>query len=200
MKNFDIDIDIKPDTDPTRRGTRCSIWDTDNESVSPHPSGYILGTQPPTDPLTGLCSIDFREVEDFGFHKIDLINNNYLKHFTNKEEFIQYMNQEPDWGQLLNQETVQKLPHINNHFDLIQEVQPSSIEELADCLALIRPQKRHLLQDYRTNPKETRKYLYQKTNKDDGSFKKSHAINYSFLIIAVLNKITDSNNQLIVFD
>ena len=202
-KTFDIDIDITPisidEKESLVEGLRTAIWDQEREAVHPHPSGFILGSEAPQDALTGLCSIPSDEVEDYGFHKIDLINSNYLSRFNDQEDFLYHLEMEPDWSQLLNKDITNKLPHIHNHFELIEEIKPSSVQELADCLALIRPDKKKYLIDYRKNPEETRPYLYEKQDKDSGSFKKSHAISYSLLIVAVLNKITKSSTDQLLY-
>ena len=78
---------------------------------------------------------------------------------------------------------VAKLFHISDHFDLVNKLNPQSIDELAAVLAIIRPGKRHLanqnwnniMADVWVKPKEG--YF----------FKKAHAIGYAYVIVVQMN-------------
>ena len=60
-------------------------------------------------------------------------------------------------------------------------------EELADVLALIRPNKKHLIDKYVKNKQSVRKELYKKVDASD--LRKSHAIPYALLIVLQLHLI-----------
>ena len=80
--------------------------------------------------------------------------------------------------------------HISNHFDIVKQHPPTSLEQLAMILAMIRPGKRYLVgNDWSVIEKE----VWQKT--DDYFFKRSHAIGYATLIIVQLNLIVESTLQ-----
>jgi DNA polymerase III alpha subunit len=96
----------------------------------------------------------------------------------------------PDWKLLTKKEIVEKLFHLSNHADMVTRVKPKSVAELADCLALIRPSKKHLVPKYiqdRNDP-ELLEELYRKESKSD--FRKSHAIPYALLIVIQLHLIS----------
>ena len=79
---------------------------------------------------------------------------------------------------------------MSKHYDLIEQVKPTSILELADCLALIRPQKRFMLKKYLENPAKIREQLYKSESWSDGyAFKKAHAIAYAMVIVLQLHLI-----------
>lgn len=69
----------------------------------------------------------------------------------------------------------------------MSEIAPTSIEELADVLALIRPNKRSLISKYMRDKKAVREALYLK--KDPSDLRKSHAIPYAMLIVLQLHLI-----------
>lgn len=184
---FDVDIDVSPKTDKDKYGTRAMAYN--HEMVSAHPSGYYLETVP-VDPITGLCSFDSSYGDSAGFQKVDLLSNSSYDMFESKEEVLKYAEMEPEWDLLLEEDVVQSLPHLAKHIDLLTRIQPRSIHDLADTLALIRPGKSHLIDSYMKNKERVRKKLYKRSK--DHYFKKSHAYSYAMMIICVLNKISES--------
>src|SRR5690625_7820985 len=88
---------------------------------------------------------------------------------------------------LQNRIIVKNLFHLNNSYELLKQVKPNNLMELADCLALIRPHKKHLIDKYvKSDDKEViREELYSKQHASD--LRKSHAIPYAYLVIAQLN-------------
>lgn len=154
--------------------------------LTKHPCGQYFQTMPKDD-ITGLAAIPYEEAEVLGYVKIDFLHLSILDHFTSKADVRELMHKEPDWSLLEVQENVEKLFQLHNHFSLVEQVKPSSVQELADCITLIRPGKRHLLKQYLENREQTRKlHLYAKTA-DGYSFKRSHAISYAFTIILQLH-------------
>lgn len=184
---FDVDIDVSPKTDKDKYGTRAMVYN--HENVSAHPSGYYL-EEVPLDPITGLCAFDSSYGDEVGFQKVDLLSNSSYDMFDSKEEVLGYAEIEPDWDLLLEDDVVESLPHLSKQIDLLTRLQPKSIDDLADVLALIRPGKIHLVDSYVKNKERVRKKLYKRSN--DHYFKKSHAYSYAMMIICVLNKISES--------
>ena len=187
VRVFDVDIDVPSKTDKSIFGVRSMIEVDGN--IQPHPSGYYVDDVP-TDPLTGLCAFDVSYGDAQGWQKIDLLSNTSYDMFSSKEEVLRLMDMTPQWDLLLDKDILKRLPHITNHYDILERVRPSSIEDLADVLALIRPAKINLLDKYVANPEKIRKKLYLRSNKH--YFKKSHAISYAVMIVCVLNKITEN--------
>ena len=98
------------------------------------------------------------------------------------------IDQEPDWSLLEHKEIVEQLFHIHNHFDIINKLKPKSVEELAAVLAIIRPAKRHLLNESWNNINEN---VWKKPTDDSYYFKKSHAVGYALAICVQLNVLSN---------
>lgn len=183
----DIDIDVKSHTVKDQYGVRAMIYDPEKKQIRPHPSGYYVKDNIPVDPESGLASIDFKDAEQKGFQKIDLLTNSSYDMFESKQEILDTLNKEPDWSLLKDEKFVRTLPHIANHFELVSIIEPKSIQELADTLALMRPGKQHLIDSYLEDPDKTRPNLYRKPKKGF-RFKRSHAVAYACMIVCVMNK------------
>lgn len=196
--SFDIDVDVKASTNKQNYGVRLSVVTISNSAdfdrISPHPSGFVLpasdGSVPPFDPETGLVSVEADMVASMGFNKVDLLTNTFYDKFDSKDEVLAALDsvESFDWGKMQDKSFVEQLPHLSNHFALIRQVQPKSIEDLADCLALIRPGKVDLLQDYLKDKARTRPRLYIRPSNGGIYFKKSHAIAYALMIVVGSSK------------
>jgi DNA polymerase III alpha subunit len=187
---MDIDIDLPTNFDPTKyfnSVVRASMQ-KGNELVK-HPCGAYFQNIP-KDPITDLAAIPHKQAQELGYFKIDFLHLGILDDFNTKNEIRKLMKISPNWKLLLNKDIVAKLFHIKNHFDLINRVRPTSIQALADTLALIRPGRRDLLEDYITDPETVRATkLYARLDSDEYSFKRSHAIAYAYNIVLQLHLI-----------
>lgn len=186
---MDIDIDVQSQVNPEdifNNITFASI----NESgkLKKHNVGVYFQNIP-KDPETGLAAITYKKGLDLNFFKIDIIHLKLLDNFKSKGKLQKLMYEEPEWDLLSDESIVKKLFHLSKSYDLLQKIKPKSIMELADCLALIRPNKVILVDKYIKEKDKTaiRKLLYQK--EDNSDLRKSHAIPYAYLIIAQLNLI-----------
>lgn len=186
---MDIDIDVSSNVDPREifeNITPASL--NENGKLKKHNVGYYF--QPiPVDPQSGLSAITYKNASNFNYFKIDIISLRLLDSFSSKKELRELMYKEPTWELLEEKKIVEKLFHIHNKFDVINKIKPRSVLELADCLALIRPNKVGLIDKYvkGKNKEGIRKALYSKSDASD--LRKSHAIPYAYLIIAQLNLI-----------
>jgi DNA polymerase III alpha subunit len=186
---MDIDLDFKTTFDPTvviKQAVPASMVKK-NELVK-HNCGYYL-QEIPRDGVTGFAAIPYEEAETLGYFKIDFLHLSLLDSFTSKDEMRELMKVPPDWSLLLDEKSVEKLFQLAKHYDLLQRVRPTSVIELADCVALIRPAKRQLLNDYLRNKTKTRPLLYRQGTDDKSSFKRAHAIAYSLTIVLQLHLI-----------
>lgn len=184
---FDIDLDFKPDFSPAllfEQAVQASMVKKD--VLSKHPCGQYFQNIA-KDPITGLAAIPYEIAEELGYFKIDFLHLSHLEPFRDKQEIRDLINKEPNWDLLLDERNVEKLFHINKHYDLLQQIRPKTVQELADSLALIRPGKKQLLDSYLKNKEQVRSQLYTKTDKY--YFKRSHAIAYSLIIVAQLHLI-----------
>lgn len=185
---FDVDIDFKVDFDPNTLFSQAVQASMIKKGLlSKHPCGQYF-QHIAKDPITNLAAIPYEEAEVLGYFKIDFLHLSHLDPFNSKQEIRELINKEPNWDLLLDECNVQKLFHINKHFDLLQLIQPRSVQELADSLALIRPGKKHLLNEYLRDKERVRKQLYTKT--DVYYFKRSHAIAYALTIVSQLHLIS----------
>lgn len=185
---MDVDIDLKVDFDPLKyfsEAIRASM--VKNGELIKHPAGAYF--QPiPVDSVTGLAAIPYDRAEDLGFFKIDFLHLSTLDFFENKQQIRTLLKKEPDWLLLQSPSAVAKLFQIHRHYNLLAEVKPQSVQALADCIALIRPGKRHLVKPYIKNPDLVRQELYRKPE-EGYYFKKSHAIAYSLTIVLQLHLV-----------
>lgn len=191
--DFDIDIDVPSTFNP------LEVFGTDvvvkastykDKKLTPHPCGVYFQNVP-KDPLTNLSAITYKEATDLGCFKVDFLHLYVYDHFSSKDEIKQLIKIDPDWNLLEIPSVVKQLFQISNHFDIVNQVKPKSILELADCLALIRPQKRYALNAYLKNRIKIRNEELYKFNEGDGGygFKKAHSIAYSCVIILQLHLI-----------
>jgi DNA polymerase III alpha subunit len=78
---------------------------------------------------------------------------------------------------------------VNGHGAILREMKPTSIEELAAVLAVIRPAKRYLIgKDWNIVKAE----VWQKPDNDEYYFKKAHAVAYAAAIVVQMNLICES--------
>ena len=99
------------------------------------------------------------------------------------------MNTEPMWALLKEDDFTDLLFQVNGHGDILRTMAPSTIEELAAVLAIIRPAKRYLLgKDWATVMKD----IWTRPDNDEYYFKKSHAIAYATAIVVQMNLICES--------
>lgn len=182
----DIDIDVASRTNKSDYGVRAIIYDGERHRVKPHPSGFYVDSNIPVDGETGMAAIEYKESEELGFSKIDLLTNTSYDSFKSKQEILDAL-KSPDWKLLQDRPFVERLPQLGKHFELLEMIVPTSIQELADCLALIRPDKKHLIEKYIKNKERVRPNLYRK-GKGGYMFKKAHAIAYAHQIVCIMNK------------
>ena len=115
--------------------------------------------------------------------KIDFLNVSIYENIRDEAHLIQLMETEPLWDLLLQEDFTDLLFHVNGHGNLLKQMKPSSIEELAMCLALIRPAKKHLIG---LPWGEVAKTVWEKES-DDYHFKKSHSVAYANLVVVHMN-------------
>lgn len=186
---MDIDIDFKSDFDPLDyfdEAVRASM--VKKGDLSKHPVGAYFQNMP-KDKITGLAAIPYEQAEELGYFKIDFLHLSILDNFENKNEIRALVKVEPDWSLLQNEEVVSKLFQIHRHFKVLDQIKPTSVQELADAISLIRPAKRQLLYAYTKNKELIRQELYKRPDDDQYYFKKSHAISYALTIVLQLHLI-----------
>lgn len=182
---MDIDIDLKSDFKLERVFSNAVPASTvEKGELKRHLVGAYF-QDIPKDPISGMAAIPYEAAEELGYLKIDFLNLALLGHFESKDEVDYFARKEPNWKLLADREFVEKLFHISKHYDIVNKLKPTSILELADILALIRPGKTILLDKYIKNKDLARKELYTKRQVSD--LRKSHAIAYAVNIVINMN-------------
>jgi hypothetical protein len=185
--DFDVDIDMANRDEFLKlvNHTPASIEKEGN--FIKHNTGVYFQNIPKF-PLQGYSTIDHKKAEEEGWFKVDFLNNHIYTGIKDETHLDQLIAKEPMWELLEHEEVVEQLFHISNHFDIIKKHPPTSLEQLAMILAIIRPGKRHLVGK---SWEEIEADVWVKPNDDSYFFKKSHSYGYALAIIVQLNLICE---------
>lgn len=183
----DIDIDFADRSKILEVLQHIKASRFENDKLLPHNTGIYLNSIP-HNPVTNLASIEYKTAEDRGYFKLDFLNVSLYKDIKNEQHLLELMEHEPLWDLLQQDEFVNLLFHLNGHGAILRKTCPTSVEELAAVLAMIRPAKRHLIGKTWTeimmeiwNPPENGEYY----------FKKAHAIAYAMAVVVQMNLICE---------
>ena len=187
---MDIDIDFPDRKTVLDLIKHIPAMIDDNGTFKKHNTG-VYCTSIPYNPLTGTASIDYKSAEDRGYFKIDFLNVTAYKDVKNEEQLTNLLNTEPLWDLLYEKEICDQLFHINGYHNLLAELKPTSIVELAMVLAMIRPGKKHLIPVCKEKGFQSIKDEIWTKTEDSYFFKKAHAISYASVIVVQLNLICE---------
>lgn len=188
--SFDVDIDFADREQVLKLVAHTVAMQKEGSKERKHNTGVYFH-HVPTNPFTGLSTLDYKQAENTGWFKIDLLNVGIYSNFASNEQIDELLDKEPIWELLEHREVIQQLFHIHNHSDTVIKMKPRSIEQLAMVLAVIRPGKKHLIG---RSWSDIEKEVWTKTE-DVYSFKKSHAVGYSAAIVLQLNQLAYSINS-----
>ncbi len=183
----DIDIDFTDRDAALKLFKHIGASRMDGDRLVKHNTGVYFH-EVPVNALTGLCAVPYDQAEDAGYFKLDFLNVGIYKGVRNEEHLIQLMETEPLWDLLLQDEFTDLLFHLNGHGAILRKTYPTSVEELAAVLAMIRPAKRNLIGRSWT---EIMKEVWTKPETDEYYFKKSHATAYAVAIVVQMNLICE---------
>jgi hypothetical protein len=159
----------------------------DDSGFKKHNTG-VYCHEIPYNPLTDTASLDYKEAEARGYFKIDFLNVGIYKDVKDETQLIYLLNKEPLWDLLEQDDFVNLLFHVNGHGSVLRAMKPTSIEQLAAVLAMIRPAKRHLIgKDWNTVLAD----IWVKPAGDEYFFKKAHAIAYAAAVVVQMNLICE---------
>jgi len=158
----------------------------DGKSVK-HNTGVYMH-EVPFDPENNLCSVPYEEAENQGLFKIDFLNVSLYKGIKNEEHLNRLMETEPLWDLLEQDDFTDLLFHVNGHGQILRKLKPTTIPQLAAVLAMIRPAKRHLIDQ--TWPVIMTE-VWKKPEGEEYFFKKSHATAYAVAIVVQMNLICE---------
>lgn len=155
--------------------------------LTPHNVG-VYPQKMATDPITGVAAVPYDQAEDFGYLKVDFLPLHVYNLFTSRTEIEELIKKEPDWKLLLLPSNQEKIFQLSKHGHLFNELRPTSVMEIADLMALIRPGKSNFIGLYKKDREAARRILYAK-DESGYSFKKSHALAYSYVVVLQLHLI-----------
>ena len=185
--DFDIDIDLADRKQVLECLNYVSAGISQDGEIRKHNTGVYL-QHIPHDPLTGVSSIDHKQAAQQGYLKIDFLNNSIYQGVRDEAHLDQLMNTEPLWDLLTHPEVVSQLAHVGNYVSLLQHYKPSSVEQLAMLLAVIRPAKKHLIG---SSWKQIEGEIWQRPSNGEYYYKKSHAVAYACSVLVQLNLLCE---------
>jgi len=160
------------------------------DGIKKHNTGVYV--QPiPVNPMTGYATIDYKTAEDRGYFKLDFLNVSAYQGVHSEDHLVQLLNTEPLWKLLHEKEICDQLFHVNGYHSLLKELNPTTIEELAMVLAMIRPGKKHLIPTCKDQGFQSIKDDIWVKVEDSYFFKQAHAISYAAVIVVQLNLICE---------
>ena len=186
MPDIDIDFADRTKALDVIKHIPAAIVDKDG-AFKKHNTGVYCHSIP-YNPLTGTASIDYKAAEERGYFKVDFLNVGVYQGVRDDEHLTQLLNTEPLWDLLTEDEFTNNLFHVNGHGSILRKMKPTSIEELAMVLAVIRPAKRHLIG---LDWVEVKKEVWQRPAGDEYYFKKSHAHSYAALVVIHMNMLCE---------
>ena len=180
----DIDIDFA-DRDVILSQIQHRVAKLDTEKK--HNTGVYV-TEIPHNPIDNLSTIDYKTAEQRGYFKLDFLNVSIYKDVRDEEHLLALMNKEPLWELLEHDDFVNSVFHLSGHGGVLRTLRPTSVEDLAAVLAIIRPAKRHLVKESWTT---IRKEVW--TKPEDGAyyFKKAHAVSYAMACVVHMNLLCE---------
>jgi hypothetical protein len=183
----DIDLDFFDRDSVLEKFKHIKASRKEKGEIKKHNTGVYFHDAP-QDPFTERCTLDHKVADDRGYFKIDMLNVHIYEKVKSEEHLNTLLQKEPLWELLTEPDFSNNLFHVAEHSDILKEMKPKSIEQLAAVLAIIRPAKRSLLgQPWDTVMSQVW------TKPTDGSyyFKKAHAVAYAHAIVVHMNLICE---------
>jgi len=187
----DIDIDFVDRDAALQLFKHVKASRIDNGKLVKHNTGIYLHEVPMSAP-EAVCAVPYDQADDAGYFKIDFLNVGIYKGVRDAAHLSQLMETEPLWDLLEQDDFCNMLFHVNGHGDILREMKPTTIPQLAAVLAMIRPAKRHLIGK---TWEEIGTEVWTKPITDEYYFKKSHATAYAVAIVVQMNLICEGISQ-----
>jgi hypothetical protein len=137
-----------------------------------HNTGVYV-TECPHNPIDNLSTIDYKTAEDRGYFKLDFLNVNI-------------------YNNLKDEDFTNLIFHISGHGEILRKTKPQSVEQLAAVLAMIRPAKRHLVNETWTTILES---VWVAPTDGSYFFKKAHAVSYAAACVVHMNLVCEQLNE-----
>jgi|TARA_B100001093_G_scaffold448125_1_gene453489 hypothetical protein len=160
------------------------------ETEKKHNTGVYV-TECPHNPVTNLSTVDYKTAEDRGYFKLDFLNVSIYKDVRDESHLTELMERKPIWQLLEHKDFVDKVFHLSGHDELLKQLKPTSVKQLAATLAIIRPAKRHLAdKDWQTIMNE----VWIKPTNGEYFFKHAHAVSYAVAVVVHMNLLCEQLN------
>ena len=143
----------------------------------------------PVHGLDALSTYDYKQAEQLGYFKLDLLNVGVYTLVKDSAHLQQLLAREPDWSQLwLDPEFSEKIIHINRYPALLKHMKPDSVTRMAAFISIIRPGKAHL----QHRPwDEVFATVWDGDSSKGYTFKRAHAISYAMLVKVHINVLQE---------
>ena len=162
------------------------------ESDKKHNTGIYV-TECPHNPIDNLATIDYKTAEERGYFKLDFLNVSIYKDVRDEVHLQELMDREPIWELLEHSEFCSQVFHLAGNEELVKNLAPKNLEQLAATLAIIRPSKRHLAKKVDWN--RIAEEVWVKPEDDSYYFKKAHAFSYAMACIIHMNLLVEQLNE-----
>jgi DNA polymerase III alpha subunit len=180
----DIDIDVPDRAKILKLFRHVPAKRIDNGS---HASGVYFHAAP-TEILSNKCVVNFKEAEEIGLFKIDILNVNIYNDVRDQAHMDSLLSTEPIWELLHEKDFCDIVFHMRGHHSVCATMQPTNVLQLAAVLAMIRPAKQYLIgKSWNTVFSE----VWQKPADGAYAFKKSHSVSYATAVKLHMNLICE---------
>ena len=160
-------------------------------SEKKHNSGVYV-TECPHNPVDNISTLDYKTAEERGYFKLDFLNVSIYKDVKDEAHLQELMEREPIWQLLEHKDFVDKVFHLSGHDSLLKQLKPTSVQQLAATLAIIRPAKRHLANE---SWEKILSEVWVKPTNGEYYFKKAHAISYAMACVVHMNLLCEQINS-----
>ena len=149
-----------------------------------HNSGIYV-TDIPQDPIAGCAALDAETAESRGYFKLDFLNMSVYQLVRDPAHYEAMLSATPPWSRLwTDREWAGQLVHVGNYTDLLKNMRPQTIPQMAAFISVIRPGKAHL----QNQPwQDVFASVWDGDDSQGYTFKKSHAISYAALVALHMN-------------
>ena len=151
----------------------------------------VYATEIPHNPIDNLATVEHKAADERGYFKLDFLNVSIYKDVRDEAHLTELMERKPIWQLLEHTDFSDKVFHLNGHNELLKQLKPQSVDQLAATLAIIRPAKRHLANEsWETIMKE----VWTRPTNGEYFFKKAHAVSYAVAVVVHMNLLCEQLN------
>jgi hypothetical protein len=151
----------------------------------------VYVTDIPRDPINECAAIDYEQAEKRGYFKIDLLNMSVYQLVKSSAHYQEMLAATPPWDRLW-QDTAwaRQLVHVGNYTDLLKNMRPTTIPQLAAFISIIRPGKAHLQNQ---SWPDVFAGVWDGNDSQGYTFKKSHSLSYAMLVALHMNLLNQDD-------